>query len=459
LAAYCKADQQHSTRRLYFCYPTTGTTTEGFKDYLFVPESSEDTEDNATIREIKARLFHSRADIDFDVILDAGTDERETDPAARLEALAAWSTPVVACTADTVLGVIQNNRRGLFAWPALARAAVVFDEIHSYDNKLFGALLRFLKALPGIPVLLMTASLPRARLEAIRQVVAKRGATFNEIGGPPELENQPRYRGEEAPSNLLDRIRRETAEGGKVLWVCNTVSRAIARFDDLEEAHLAPRLYHSRFRYVDRVERHKEVVRAFQPKETPGAAVAVCTQVAEMSLDLKGVTLLVTELAPIAPLIQRLGRLNRDAKTTDPARPFIVLEPENSLPYSEDDLAEAAVWLAKLGGADLSQASLIAAWEELGPGSEPGRVDSAWLDGGPLSVVRELREGSPGLSVLLEDDARRVEQGDRPGGYILPMPPPPKDWKSWKRVKGIPVVPANRINYDAKRGGSWRNHH
>jgi len=36
-----------------------------------------------------------------------------------------------------------------------------------------------------------------------------------------------------------------------------------------------------------------------------------------MSLDLKGVTLLVTELAPVPALIQRLGRLNRQATAKD----------------------------------------------------------------------------------------------------------------------------------------------
>ena len=49
---------------------------------------------------------------------------------------------------------MQNNKRGLFAWPALAQSAFVFDEIHAYDDRLFGALLRFLRDLPGLPALL-----------------------------------------------------------------------------------------------------------------------------------------------------------------------------------------------------------------------------------------------------------------------------------------------------------------
>ncbi|MGE3809836.1 MAG: CRISPR-associated endonuclease Cas3'', partial [Gemmataceae bacterium] len=143
LAAYMWAAKNYPTRRIYFCYPTTGTATEGFKDYLHEPD-------------VKADLFHSRRDVDFEIILDTGRDVESADAAIRIDALDAWSTPIVACTVDTVLGIVQNNRRGLFAWPALAQSAFVFDEIHAYDDRLFGALLRFLRDLPGLPSLIMT---------------------------------------------------------------------------------------------------------------------------------------------------------------------------------------------------------------------------------------------------------------------------------------------------------------
>src|SRR5262249_26282026 len=161
------AASRHPQRRLYFCYPTTGTATEGFKDYLFPMDVTPDDNDPdiERVRGIGAKLFHSRADVDFEIILSTGADSaaEEQEQAARAEALEAWSTPVVACTVDTVLGIVQNNRRGLFAWPALAQSSFVFDEIHAYDDRLFGALLRFLRDVPGVPVLLMTASLPTPR--------------------------------------------------------------------------------------------------------------------------------------------------------------------------------------------------------------------------------------------------------------------------------------------------------
>jgi CRISPR-associated endonuclease/helicase Cas3 len=325
LAAYMWAAKNHPTRRLFFCYPTTGTATEGFKDYLFEPD-------------VKADLFHSRRDVDFEIILKTGrdADHPDADALIRIDSLDAWSTPIVACTVDTVLGLVQNNKRGLFAWPALAQSAFVFDEIHAFDDRLFGSLLRFLRDVPGLPVLLMTASLPKAREDALRETLADLRRPFDPIPGPAELENRPRYH--KAPltdNDPLPLVRETIQAGGKVLWVCNTVKRvmdAAAR-----TGAFGPMLYHSRFKYEDRVERHKAVIDAFRGK---GSALAICSQVAEMSLDLSA-DLLVTDLATVPALIQRLGRLNRRAEANDPTKPFVVVEPDSHLPYTADDLEAA----------------------------------------------------------------------------------------------------------------------
>jgi CRISPR-associated endonuclease/helicase Cas3 len=450
VAAYMWAAASHPTRRLYFCYPTTGTATEGFKDYLFEPEGE--------LGGIGARLFHSRRDVDFEIILTTGQDTRsaEADVAARLESLEAWSTPVVACTVDTVLGLVQNNKRGLFAWPALAQSAFVFDEIHAYDDRLYGALLRFLRDLPGLPVLLMTASLPVAREEALRRVLEQLGRPFDPISGPAELEERPRYRKAVVPANdPLPLVRETLAAGGKVLWVCNTVGRVMEAADRGKEHE--PLIYHSRFKYEDRVARHKAVIDAFDPKKNPWKALAVCSQVAEMSLDLSA-DLLVTDLAPVPALIQRLGRLNRRAEAGDPTKPFVVIEPENPLPYTSADLDAARTWLGKLPDDGISQRHLAAAWEQAGD-HPPELVASAWLDGGPATTVRELREASPGITVLMEADRPRVEARPKDlARLVLPMPPPPRvlNWQRWPKVRGLPVAPRATIHYEPMRGGEWR---
>src|SRR5690606_19433158 len=124
-----------------------------------------------------------------------------------------------------------------------------------------------------------------------------------------------------AVSTCMDR-------GGKVLWVSNSVDRCIGMGERF--ASRGACVYHSRFRYIDRVARHGDLIGAFAQ---PGAVLATTTQVAEMSLDLSA-DLLVTELAPVAAMIQRLGRLNRRAAPARPGAPceFIVVDVERPEP-------------------------------------------------------------------------------------------------------------------------------
>ena len=116
-AAYLWAARQAPWQRLFFCYPTTGTATEGFRDYLLDPA-------------LDAKLIHGRAEVDMEILglgdEEPGFDDPDprgpsdraaTDSAGALEQ---WSTPIVSCTVDTVLGLVQNNRRGIFAWPSLS---------------------------------------------------------------------------------------------------------------------------------------------------------------------------------------------------------------------------------------------------------------------------------------------------------------------------------------------------
>src|SRR5262249_46320223 len=121
--AYLWAARQYAGRKLWVTYPTTGTATEGYREYV-------------SDADVVGRLEHSRARVDVELfsLSDGEIDARELD---RLDAIRAWGSEVVTCTVDTVLGLVQNQRRGVYAWPALAHGAVVFDEIHAYDDGLF----------------------------------------------------------------------------------------------------------------------------------------------------------------------------------------------------------------------------------------------------------------------------------------------------------------------------------
>jgi CRISPR-associated endonuclease/helicase Cas3 len=468
VAAYMWARDQHVGRRLWFCYPTTGTATEGFRGYLdgSLPQDSKSIAD----------LFHSRADFDKLRLLDnperdetdsEGADDDEVDTESRIESLKAWYTDIVSCTIDTVFALLQNQRKGLYAWPSIANSAIVFDEVHCYGETLFGELLTWIEKLPGIPLLIMTASLPSGDREAIRQAAQAAGRTFNHIPLGSEVhEKLPRYQNafDQPLTDIEVAIKcaeNEHRAGGRVLWISNTVDRSRGAAERL--SHLDPIVYHSRFIYEDRLERHKEIVAAFEKFDPVFAST---TQVAEMSLDLGTVTLLITELATIPALIQRLGRLNRRA---DPdAKPpvvykFIVLEPPpdnkgnvNALPYEDHQLEYARKWLAQLGIKPVSQRKLVEAWIELDH-SEPGNAErSTWLEGGAETLVLPVRDSSPGVTVICE---RHVQKARKFGAtqFTLPMNHPGK--RSWKSnchsVRGYPIATDSAIDYHPKTGATW----
>ena len=440
--AYARWQRQYSSHRIWFCYPTTGTATEGFKDYLQASD-------------LDADLIHSRAWVDLQFAA-TGRDEDDTQRAQdRQVALHAWNSEGVACTVDTVLGLVQNQRQGHYALPALLQSFLVFDEVHAYDDRLFGSLLRFLEAFPGLPVLLMTASLPQHRLEAINTLSLRiHGCELPVVPGPEDLESIPRYRkgtGEDAYKEVATCL----DSGGKVLWVCNTVNRCIEEANRLKDRGVPnPFIYHSRFRYIDRIERHTELVQAFS---AAGSMLACTTQVAEMSLDLSA-DLLVMDLAPIPAMIQRLGRLNRASPATTPARLFIVL-PFEGAPYTAEELEEARRWLDLLPSRPVSQRELVQAWEQVRRAQCASvRESSYWLDEAFWTVPRPLREASPGVNVLLPSDLRACQS--KPADvqkFVLPMNVPPRglDWQE-STFKHIPVVRESAITYDPNRGAQWQ---
>jgi CRISPR-associated endonuclease/helicase Cas3 len=364
-----------------------------------------------------------------------------------------------------VLGLIQNNRRPLFSFPALANGAFVFNEVHQYNESMFGALLRFLGAFAGAPVLVMTATLAQDRLAALAEVARQTGGHLKTVSGPGELERLERYEliGPKRQLPWPD-IAATLLKGGKVLWVANTVNRAIdfAR----QASKLSPLLYHSRFRYVDRVAKHFALMSAFSDKSRE-PILAVTTQVCEVSLDISA-DLLVTDLAPIPALIQRMGRLNRRAEPGTPVHISQVhlLEPDSARPYSGDEFDFGIVrkWTDSLIGRRLSQQDLTIAFEQLAgeqSGSYP--THSTWLDGGPFSTQSSLRGVDSTVPVILEEDRNKcVRIGGRPdfaaiARFAIPMTLSPviKELPGWPRVGYAFVVPEGRMDYSEEEGGRW----
>ena len=445
VGAYDWAEKHADGKKLFFCYPTTGTATEGFLGYV-------------AENEVEAKLVHSRSSVDFEKVFQVA-DEEPDEKQIKINSLEMWFPQVVVCTADTVLSLVRNNRKGWYNSPSILSASFVFDELHAYDNRMFAAVIALIKALPNAHFLLMTASLPKER----KDFLLKHIEGIEQIQTPKELEELPRYKFQKLTDRkeafeIAERARNENL---KILWICNTVARTQEVFDKLKEANLPVQTYHSRFKYEDRKNRHRQVIDGFD-KDT--SMIAVTTQVAEMSLDLDA-DILICKIAPVPSMIQRLGRLNRRINLENLGTPrtayFIMLEEKETMPYKKSELELGETWLDELTNLNrpLSQADLAEYFQKL-PSTDEEKLDKRalrtnWLDSGWFAIPEEVREPNVSVSVILPEDvsaclnnSKEIINKSIPMNYSKRM-------EGWRELKGNLIAPPNTIEYDKERGAKW----
>ena len=392
LAAWKWAEAQareHEIGKVIFLYPTRGTATEGFRDYVgWAPET-------------EGALVHGTARYELEAMLanpseaTMGKLHKLTETEERLFALGLWSRRYFSATVDQFLGFMEHSYTGLCLLPVLADSAVIIDEVHSFDRRMFNNLVAFLQAF-DMPVLCMTATLPPARREALVQAGLTVYPNLQEPGVLSALEAQekhPRYH-HQALSDTNDALQQAVSAYGKgerVLWVVNTVKRCqqVALMLD-RELGFKVLSYHSRFRLCDRQRIHGETVAAFQ--QDGAAAIAVTTQVCEMSLDLDA-DVLITEVAPVPSLVQRFGRANRHlARGRDFRAQLYTYEPESVMPYTREELQIAKAFLADLGTGDVSQRKMAELLETHALREPQADGSARFLEGGYFATPGVFRD-------------------------------------------------------------------
>jgi CRISPR-associated helicase Cas3/CRISPR-associated endonuclease Cas3-HD len=272
--------------------------------------------------------------------------------------------PVVVGTVDQLLLAGVASRHVALRFLGLTGKVVVIDEVHAYDAYMSVILRRVLAWLGAtrVPVILLSATLPagtRAELLGAYAAapVSPAGSGYPQVAwvdAPsagrseglfvPEWERpaEPRAanprslfpaaaqartawvefyaeRNEARAAGLACRV---VAEGGCVLVLRNTVGRAQRSYERVA-AVLAPgeaTLAHARFTAADRRLRDRMLIERFGPDAAgmrPSRHVVVATQVAEQSLDID-FDLLISDLAPVDLLLQRLGRVHRHSRPRPP---------------------------------------------------------------------------------------------------------------------------------------------
>jgi CRISPR-associated endonuclease/helicase Cas3 len=284
---------------------------------------------------------------------------------------------------------------------------------------MWNALVTFLERF-DVPVLCMTATLPPTRRQQLEGRCGLRSypsaGEMRDLHDLEESETCPRYRlaattKDEAVALAVAAVN----AGQRVLWVVNTVRRcqrlARALRDALGNDDVG--VYHSRFKLEDRQRRHRETIDAFRAPVggDPQPAIAVTTQVCEMSLDLDA-DLLVTEHAPISSLVQRFGRANRHRRRGASFRAtLLTYAPESAAPYDKKDLEAASTFLEGLSGRDVSQRDLAVGLERHARSERDASGSTAFLNGGYFATAGALRDSDDiGAAVVLDGDIARFKE-------------------------------------------------
>jgi len=422
---------QFRARRIIFLYPTRATATEGFRDYVSLAGEL-------------AGLIHGTALFDLECMLtnpdeDGCSGKAYQKPDERLFALGYWPKQVISATVDTFLSFMANQYSAICLLPLLVDSILVVDEVHAFDSAMFKALQEFLKHF-DIPVLCMTASLAQERRNTLEHIVKLHGFPKH-ASAFPELARQmnyPRYEiAWSQKEELIQRVIGVYESGQRVLWVVNQVDRCQRLAQDLQ-AILSPKAilcYHSRFRLMDRSQIHNRVIQKFQAPRTGKGLILVTTQVCEMSLDLDA-DVLVSDLAPVTALIQRMGRCCRRSEpwaNQDYGKVWVT-EPVKSKPYEAHELDEARQFIDYLVSRDtrVSQQDLNAYLEQLDSGIK-GMPDywTAFVRGGlysPSSQEVPFRDTNDFtvdavLSGDLDAYLQMCKDKDlRCDGYLVPVP-------------------------------------
>lgn len=213
-----------------------------------------------------------------------------------------FARPLTVATLDQYLLAHLQGRHWEERRTLARRATVILDEIHAYEPYTLGLLLEALDRERPARLALASATLPEPLLKFFPAGLL--------VEAEPDLWKRQRHRLELREGSLLEEgfeAALAFAKSGKsVLVVANTVRDAQAFYHRLRDEAAWPKreLLHARFTYGDRQTKEERV-----GSPEPGT-VFVATQVVEVSLDIS-YDALVTEIAPVDALVQRMGRVNR----------------------------------------------------------------------------------------------------------------------------------------------------
>ncbi len=380
-ALYITSQLLERWRGIYFALPTSATSNQMFerlKEFLLLS--------NPNIEE-SVQLVHGMAwMIDHLSNKNSSLTNHAYDwfkPHKR-----ALLAPFGVGTIDQSLMSVLWVRFGFLRLLGLTGKVLIIDEVHAYDAYMSTILTRLLNwaFILKIPVILLSATLPFSKKkmlinaysgdsevppingilnsQSLYPLITIKNENKIEII-PPKQKSQEKIITIILEEGLLEKYHKiaelaisSALKENCVCVICNTVKNSQAIYRMLkekirEEIGIQTYLFHARFPVERRMEIEKKVLELFDKRSSklkvsdprnlrPRRAILIATQVVEQSLDLD-FDEIISEIAPIDLLIQRMGRLHRHYR---PYRPsgikavFRILIPDLNIQKPKFGLSE-----------------------------------------------------------------------------------------------------------------------
>ncbi|MBR3178848.1 MAG: CRISPR-associated helicase Cas3' [Clostridia bacterium] len=331
----------------------------------------------------KVRLLHGNAWM-VEMAQQCKTGDEDEDREQRSQ----WLSPLrkgllsqfAVGTIDQAMMAVLDAKYSILRLMGLLDKVLIIDEIHAYDTYMYEIIQRLLlwcKAL-RIPVIMLSATLPdekkisflqgtktsreiRVRNEypLITTVSWNGDICQTNVSGKPAIQRDYHINIEcigNDYSAIASLVMQRVHHGGCICVLMNTVNRAQQVYLELKN-HIDPNtkllLFHARYPAETRQDIEDQCTFLFGKEagaNRPRRAILVCTQVMEQSLDVDFDSM-ITDLAPIDLLLQRMGRVHRFSKTIRPSdllKPFItIIAGKNAEEDCDNDSIYAPLFLRR----------------------------------------------------------------------------------------------------------------
>ncbi|MDR1603966.1 MAG: CRISPR-associated helicase Cas3' [Gracilibacteraceae bacterium] len=316
---------------VYFALPTQATSDGQFKSFTKWVKKAGGAEDNI---DLHIQLLHGKAFLNKEFEEMPGNWFSQRRKRKILDNFGVG-------TIDQLLLAGLKQKHVMLRHLGLANKVIIIDECHAYDAYMNVYLKRVLEWLSAynVPVIILSATLPvSTRNEMLNAYLGKDTATDDGYDYPritysvgaevkyeciPQQGDQKRIAFEFVADVSEELSKRIVDRRGVIGIIVNTVKRSQDLYKALAEQYGAEnvRLLHSRFIATDRAEKRDELENTIGPEDPevkrPDFRIIIGTQVLEQSLDID-FDLLITELAPVDLLLQRIGRLHRHKRDGRP---------------------------------------------------------------------------------------------------------------------------------------------